>query len=55
MGQIQAGESLPITGSNADRTWWQVQTADGPAWVADSVTLAARFADVPIVEEAAGP
>ena len=55
VGQMQAGESLPIIGSNADRTWWQVQTADGPAWVADSVTLAARFAGVPIVEEAAGP
>lgn len=55
VGQMQAGESLPITGSNVDRTWWQVQMAEGPAWVADSVTLATRFADVPIVEEAAGP
>ncbi|MCB0244669.1 MAG: alpha/beta fold hydrolase [Anaerolineae bacterium] len=55
VGQMQGGESLSIIGANADRTWWQVETADGPAWVADSVTLAAHFADVPIVEEAAGP
>lgn len=55
VGQMQPGDSLPITGTNADRTWWQVQTAEGPAWVADSVTLAARYAEVPIVEEAAGP
>jgi hypothetical protein len=55
VGQMQAGDSLPIIGSNVDRTWWQVQTADGPAWVADSVTLAAQFASVPVVEEAAGP
>ena len=41
--------------SNVDRTWWQVQTPDGPAWVADSVVLAARFAEVPVVEDAAGP
>lgn len=55
VGQIQAGERLPLIGSNVDRTWWQVQTADGPAWVADSVVLATRFAGVPVVEEAAGP
>ena len=41
--------------SNVDRTWWQVQTPDGPAWVADSVVLVARFAAVPVVEDAAGP
>jgi uncharacterized protein len=55
VGQLQPGQSLPIIGSNVDRTWWQVQTADGPAWVADSVVLAARFAAVPVVEDAAGP
>ncbi len=55
VGQLQSGQSLPIIGSNADRTWWQVQTDNGPAWVADSVVLAARFGDVPMVEEAAGP
>jgi dienelactone hydrolase len=55
VGQMQPGESLPVIGSNVDRTWWQVQTANGPAWVAGSVVLAARFAAVPVVEEAAGP
>jgi uncharacterized protein len=55
VGQMQPGDSLPLLGSNVDRTWWQVQTAGGPAWVADSVVLAARFAAVPVVEEAAGP
>jgi dienelactone hydrolase/predicted small lipoprotein YifL len=54
-GQMQPGQSLPVIGSNVDRTWWQVQTPDGPAWVADSVVLAARYAGVPVVEEAAGP
>lgn len=54
-GQMQPGESLPLLGSNVDRTWWQVQTPDGPAWVADSVVLAARYAAVPVVEDAAGP
>ena len=47
--------ACPSLGSNVDRTWWQVQTPDGPAWVADSVVLAARFASVPVVEDAAGP
>ncbi len=55
VGQMQPGESLPLLGSNVDRTWWQVQTADGPAWVADSVVLAAHFAAAPVVEDAAGP
>jgi dienelactone hydrolase len=55
VGQMQAGESLPVIGSNVDRTWWQVQTANGPAWVSSSVTLAARYAAIPVVEDAAGP
>jgi dienelactone hydrolase len=55
VGQMQPGDSLPLVGSNVDRTWWQVQTADGLAWVADSVVLAAHFASVPVVEDAAGP
>jgi uncharacterized protein YraI len=55
VGQILPGQSLPVIGSNVDRSWWQVQTPDGPAWVADSVVLAARFAAVPVVEDAAGP
>ena len=50
VGQMAAGASLPLTGSNADRSWWQVQTASGPAWVSSTVTLAARTAGVPVVE-----
>ena len=55
VGQNAPGESLPLLRSNVDRTWWQVQTTNGLAWVADSVVLAARFAGVPVVEDAAGP
>jgi dipeptidyl aminopeptidase/acylaminoacyl peptidase len=51
VGQMQAGDRLPIIGSNADRSWWQVQTAEGPAWVAASVTLAARTRDIPVAAE----
>ena len=54
VGQMQPGDQLPILGSNADRTWWQVETADGPAWVAASVTLAARTAQVPSTEVSIG-
>lgn len=45
-GQLRQGESLPIIGRTADNAWWQVRTAAGSAWVAASVTLAARTADV---------
>jgi dienelactone hydrolase len=55
VGQMQPGDSLALVGSNVDRTWWQVQTPDGLAWVADSVILAAHFTGVPVVEDAAGP
>jgi len=55
VGQMQPGDSLPIVGSNVDRTWWQVETSDGVAWVAADVTLAARTASVPVMDEVAGP
>ena len=55
VGQLGPGEILSILGSNIDRSWWQVQTPSGPAWVAESVTLAVRTETVPVVEEAAGP
>ncbi len=50
VGQMPAGASLPLLGSNTDRTWWQVQSASGPAWVSGAVTLAARTAAVPVVD-----
>ncbi len=55
VGSMQPGESLPIVGSNVDRSWWQVQTSDGLVWVAVDVTLAAHTTAVPVTEEAAGP
>lgn len=50
VGQMPVGASLPLIGSNADRSWWQVQTASGPAWVSGTVILAAHSAGVPVVE-----
>ena len=55
VGQLTPGASLPIIGSNVDRTWWQVQTPAGPAWAIANLTLAARAREVPVTEEAAGP
>jgi uncharacterized protein len=50
MGKLQPGQSLPVTGKNAEGTWWRVKAADGNAWVAASVVLAAHTARVPVVE-----
>lgn len=55
VGQLALGESLPILGSNVDRSWWQVQNTDGLAWVSATVSVAVHTQDVPVVEEAAGP
>ena len=52
VGQLRVGDSLPIIGRNDDGSWWQVRTANGTAWVAASVSLAARTADVPVVAAA---
>ncbi len=55
VGQLRPGQPLPLLGSNPDRSWWQVQTAEGLAWVSAEVSQAVRTAEVPVVEEAAGP
>lgn len=55
VGQLAPGPGLPIIGSTIDRTWWQVQTANGPAWAIADLTLAARARDVPVTDEATGP
>ncbi len=47
-GSIEAGGSLPLIGRSPDGQWWQVQTPTGPAWVAASVTIPARFAGIPV-------
>jgi dienelactone hydrolase len=48
VGQLRIGQSLPVIGRNADASWWRVRTEDGPAWIAASVSLATRTADVPV-------
>lgn len=50
VGSLAPNQPLPITGRNADASWWQVQTANGSAWVAGSVVLAVNQADVPVVD-----
>jgi hypothetical protein len=55
IGQLRIGESLPIIGRNDDGSWWRVQLADGQAWIAASVALAAHTADVPAVAAEAAP
>lgn len=50
VGSLSPNQPLPITGRNADSSWWQVQTATGPAWVANSVVTAVRHANVPVVD-----
>ena len=49
VGQLRIGESLPVTGKNTDGSWWRVRTEDGPAWIAASVALATKTAEVPVV------
>lgn len=53
VGRLRIGESLPIVGRNADGSWWRVRTDGGTAWIAASVALAAKTADVPVVTAAA--
>jgi uncharacterized protein YraI len=50
VGSLGPNQQLPIIGRNADASWWQVQTASGPAWVANSVVTAVQQADVPVVD-----
>jgi uncharacterized protein YraI len=47
---LEANQSLPIVGRSADGEWWQVQTADGLAWAAASVTTAENADSVPVVD-----
>ena len=35
LGQLRAGQALPILGKNQDGSWWQVQMSNGSkAWIA---------------------
>jgi len=55
VGQLRIGQSLPIIGKNDDGSWWRVRTAGGPAWIAASVALAAKTAEVPVVAAGNAP
>lgn len=51
IGGLGANQTLPIIGRNVDSSWWQVETINGPAWVAAWVVTANNIADVPLVAE----
>jgi uncharacterized protein YraI len=57
LGQVAAGQALPITGRQADLPdWWQVDYAGAPAWVyAPLVTAAGPLDQVPLLAEATAP
>jgi uncharacterized protein YraI len=40
VGALSAGQQLRIVGKNENASWWQVETAGGKAWVANSVVRA---------------
>ncbi|MFQ5612664.1 MAG: SH3 domain-containing protein [Anaerolineae bacterium] len=50
IGSLRQGQSAPVVGRNADASWWQIATAAGQGWVADSVVTAANTGGVPEVE-----
>jgi dienelactone hydrolase len=50
-GKMGLGESLPVIGANADRSWWQVRLPKGgTAWVCAAVTVAGHTREVPVVK-----
>lgn len=40
VGGLGEGETAPVTGRNADSSWWQINFQGGVAWIADSVSTA---------------
>jgi fermentation-respiration switch protein FrsA (DUF1100 family) len=50
VGKMALGESLPIIGTNSDRSWWQVRAKHGTAWVSAGVTVAAHTRETPVVK-----
>ena len=57
VGQLRAGQSLPILGKNQDGSWWQVQLSDGSkAWIAAWLVRAAGAVDqVPVAQDIPQP
>lgn len=57
LGRLAPGEVAPVTGRNADGSWWQIEVAgagDGLGWViAEFVTLVGTSASVPVIEDVA--
>lgn len=50
IGTLNANTNMPITGRNADTTWWQVRiTSNTTGWMSASVVNASHTADVPLV------
>ncbi|MCL5999017.1 MAG: SH3 domain-containing protein [Chloroflexi bacterium] len=51
VGQLPKGQSSPVTGKNADATWWQIKFSDQPGWVfGELVTLSGDPSTVAVVE-----
>ena len=51
VGALPQGQSLEIIGRNANSSWWQVATIDGPRWIAASVTTATNVGDnIPVAQ-----
>jgi uncharacterized protein YraI len=40
VGSLGVGEAAPVTGRNADSSWWQINYQGSAAWIADSVVTA---------------
>jgi hypothetical protein len=56
LGQLSAGQSLPVSGQNDSATWWQVTLPDGAfGWVSASVVEAHGPFAVPIVAAPPSP
>ncbi len=50
VGMLTEGTSAPVTGRNADSSWWQINYQGSAAWIADSVATANAAAyNAPVV------
>jgi hypothetical protein len=50
VGLLSTGTSAPVTGRNADSSWWQINYQGSSVWIADSVATANQPAyDAPVV------
>ncbi len=50
VGGLMEGQSAPVTGRNADASWWQINLSGQVGWIANSVVTAnAQAANAPVV------